>query len=365
MKALVTGASGMIGAAIVDALLARGHSVRALVRASAKVDPLLLKGVDLVVGDLGDAESLRQAVQGVDAVFHAAAALGFQATAAVMDDVNVGGTERLLAASRAAGVGRFVYISSVAVYGPHEPPIDEATPQQPSDPYGRSKQAAEAAVMRAYAQGLPTVILRPCIVYGAGDRYFLPTVLQLTRLPIVPLPDGGDTLIELVYVTDLAEAALQAATRAQAVGQAYNITDGRPTTLRDIIETYALLTGHGPRIVSLDLDRLVRLSGALREALLPLAPRVAYLLDTDRLANLRHDIHYDIAKAERELGYAPQIGLYEGLRRALEAHDPAALGGQRRPNSPLVVGGALALGGLLAVALARRALRRRDEARQF
>ncbi len=365
MKALVTGASGMIGGAIVDALLARGHSVRALVRASAKVDPLLLKGVDLVVGDLGDAESLRQAVQGVDAVFHAAAALGFRAGAAVMDDVNAGGTERLLAASRAAHVGRFVHISSVAVYGPHEPPIDEATPQRPNDAYGRSKQAAEAAVMRAYAQGLPTVILRPCIVYGPGDRYFLPTLLQLMRLPVVPLPDGGDLLIELVYVTDVADAALLAATRAPAVGQAYNITDGRPTSLRDIIETYGLLTGHGPRIVSLDLDRLVQMSGALREALMPLAPRVAYLLDPERLANLRHDIHYDISKAERELGYAPGIGVYEGLRRALEANDPAALGGQRRPNQALVVGGALALGGLLAVAVVRRALRQRDEARPF
>ena len=365
MKALVTGATGMIGGAIVDALLAHGHSVRALVRPAANVDPLLLKGVDLVVGDLGDAESLRQAVQGVDAVFHAAAALGFRAGAAVMDDVNVGGTERLLAASRAAGVGRFVHISSVAVYGPQEPPIDETTPQHPNDPYGRSKQAAEAAVRRAYAQGLPTIILRPCIVYGPGDRYFLPTLLQLMRLPIAPLPEGGDLLIELVYVTDVAEAAILAATRAQAVGQAYNITDGRPTTLRDIIETYAMLAGHGPRIVSVDLHRLIQMSGALREALMPLAPRVAYLLDTERLANLRHDIHYDISKAERELGYSPQIGVYEGLRRALETYDPSWLGGKRRVSMPLALGATALMGALLGVALVRRAFRRRAEARQF
>ena len=176
MKALVTGATGMIGGAIVDALLAHGHSVRALVRAAAQVDPLILKGVDLVVGDLGDAESLRQAVQGVDAVFHAAAALGFRAGAAIMDDVNVGGTERLLAASRAAGVGRFVHISSVAVYGPHEPPIDETTPQQPNDAYGRTKPFRHvwiedhSAVMEAIRRQDPDLARRAMRRHLANTR---------------------------------------------------------------------------------------------------------------------------------------------------------------------------------------------------
>lgn len=365
MQALVTGATGMIGGAIVDALLARGHRVRALVRLATSIDALVLKGVDIVIGDLGDEESLRQAVQGVDVVFHAAALLGFRATPTAMDDVNGGGTQRLLAASRAANVGRFVHISSVAVYGPHEPPIDEATPQHPLDAYGRSKQAAEDAVWQAYAQGLPTVILRPCIVYGPHDRYFLPTVTQMMRLPIAPLPEGGDLLIEVVYVTDVAEAAVLAATRRQAIGQAYNITDGRATTLRDIVETYAMLAGHGPRIIDVDLKRLTQLSGALRDALLPIAPRVAYLLDPQRLANLTHDIHYDIGKAERELGYTPRIGLYEGLRRALEAYDPSWLNSQRRTNMPLAVGAAAAISGLLGVALIRRALTHRRKNREF
>ncbi len=352
----------MIGGAIVDALRARGHVVRALVRPTSQVEPLLVKGVALVMGDLNDDEALRQAVQGVDAVFHAAALLGFRTTDAALMDVNVGGTQRLLRAAQAASVGRFVHISSVAVYGPHEPPIREDTPPTPNNAYGRSKLAAEEAVWRASAAGLPVAILRPCIVYGPGDRYFTPILTQLMRLPALPLPEGGDTLIELVYASDVAEAALLAATRVAAVGQAYNITDGRPTTFRDVVETYALLTGNAPRLVSLDVDRLVQLAGVVREAVAPVAPRLAHLLQEETLDNLRHDIHYDTGKAQRQLGYAPQVGLYEGLRRALDTYDPKLLSRRSHPNLPLIVGGTAVLGGLVGAALLRRALRRgRDE----
>lgn len=361
MKALVTGATGMIGGAVVDALRARGHRIRALVRPSAQVDALLRQGVDVVMGDLGDEASLRQAVQGIDLVFHAAALLGFRNTAQALDDVNVAGTERLLTASRAAGVQRFIHISSVGVYGPHEPPIHEDTPQTPNNAYGRSKQRAEEAVWRAHAQGLATIILRPCIVYGPGDRYFTPIFTQLMRLPVLPLPDGGDRLIELVYVSDVAEAAMQAATRSVAIGQAYNITDGRPTTISDLIETYTMLTGQGPRIINVSVERLTQSAGVLRDALAPIAPRVAYVLRPETLANLQHDIHYDLGKAQRELGYSPQVGFYEGLRRTLEAQQPQVLRQSRVSNMPMVVAGSVVLGGLIGVALLRRAIRQRPQ----
>lgn len=360
MKALVTGATGLVGGALVDALLAQGHSVQALVRPTAHVDDLMLRGVNLIVGDLTNEESLRQATQGVDWVFHSAALLGFGARETDMEWVNVVGTELLLAASRAARVKRFVHISSVAVYGRHDPPIREDTPQTPTSVYGRTKQAAEAAVWQAAREGLPVAVLRPAVIYGPGDRYFLPTLLKVMRLPVVPLPEGGDTLVELVYVSDVADAALLAATRQAALGQAYNITDGRPTTLRDIVDTYGLLTGYAPRIADVGAERVQQVARLAREAVAPVNPRLAHVLSSETLGNLGRDIHYDIRKAERELGYAPQVGLYEGLRRSLAADAPAALRG-RNPNLPIALGAVIALSALVGVALVRRVFRRPAE----
>ena len=361
MHALVTGATGMIGGAIVDLLRARGYRVRALARPTAKIDHLLVQGVDVVVGDLGDEESLRQAVQRVDVVFHAAAVLGAFANPQILDDVNSSGTARLLAACQAARVERFVHISSVAVYGPQPPPVAENAALTPNSPYGHSKLTAEQAVWRAHEAGLAVSTLRPCVVYGPGDRYFTPSLLQLMRLPVLPLPDGGDTQIELVYVTDVAQAAVQAALAPRAVGQAYNVTDGRPTSLRNIVDTYAVLTGHAPRVVDISLARLNQLAGVLRDGLTPIAPTLASLLRPDLLRNLEYDSHYPIAKAERELGYVPQVGLYEGLRRSLEAVNPNLLYRASVPNLPLLAVSGLALGGLVAGAAVRRAVQRRRQ----
>lgn len=357
MKALVTGATGLVGGAIVDALLAQGHSVQALVRPTARVDGLILRGVNLIIGDLNNEESLRQAVQGVDVVFHCAALLGFGASEADMEWVNVVGTELALAASRAARVSRFVHLSSVAVYGSHDPPIGEDAATRPTSIYGRTKLAAEEAVWQAEREGLPVTILRPAVIYGPGDRYFLPALLKAMRLPVVPLPDGGDALVELVYVSDVADAALQAATRTAAVGQAYNLTDGRPTTVRDIVETFGLLTGYAPRIMDISAARLQHIASLAHEAVAPINPRLAYVFGSDVVANLGRDTHYDLRKAERELGYAPRVGLYEGLRRALAADAPDALRGAN-PNFPLAVGGLLVLAGLIGSVWLRRVFRR-------
>lgn len=357
MKALVTGATGLVGRAIVDALLAQGHSVQALVRPTARVDDLMLRGVNLIIGDLNNEESLRQATRGVDVVFHCAALLGFGASEADMEWVNVVGTELVLVASRAARVRRFVHLSSVAVYGPHEPPIHEDAALQPTSIYGRTKLAAEEAVWQAGREGLPVTVLRPSVIYGPGDRYFLPALLKVMRLPVIPLPDDGDTLVELVYVSDVADAALLAASRQAAIGQAYNLTDGRSTTLRDVVETFGLLTGYAPRIVDISAERLQYIASLAHEALAPVNPRLAYVLGSNMVANLGRDTHYDLRKAERDLGYAPRVGLYEGLRRALVADAPGVLRGGN-PNFPLAIGGLLVLAGLVGGVLLRRAFRR-------
>jgi nucleoside-diphosphate-sugar epimerase len=251
------------------------------------------------------------AVDGVDVVIHCAGVVQVRGKHRDLWPVNVEATERLLEASvRAAGPSRFVHLSSVAVYGHTSPPMAEDAPKQPRGAYGRSKWAAEEALWRAHAEhGLPAVALRPCVVYGERDRHAWPSLARLSRMRLVPLPDGGARLFDLVHVSDVVEAALAAATAAPAVGHAYNLTDGEIHSYRDILDAFARFTGRRPAVVSIP-GPLFRLGARL----------------IPDLRTLGLDLHYAIDAARRDLDYRPRVGLSEGLGRMLAAM-PVPTGG--------------------------------------
>jgi nucleoside-diphosphate-sugar epimerase len=302
MRFLVTGATGLVGAHVVDRLLARGDHVRVLVRRPDAADTLRARGLEVHRGDL-TAAATDGCVEGIHVVVHCAATVDTGGDAALLWPVNVEATERLLEASARAGVGRFVHLSSTAVYGAAAPPIAEDAPKRPSGGYGRSKWAAEEALWRHHARGLPGVALRPCVVYGAGDRHAWPTLLGLSRRRVLPLPRRGRRLLDLVHVADVADAVLAAAAAPAAPGRAYNLTDGESHSYRDILDALAAATGRGPAILPLP-------SAGLR-LLARLGRRAA------RLRVLDLDLHYAIDAARRDLGYAPRVSLLEGVRRTL------------------------------------------------
>jgi NADH dehydrogenase len=144
-------------------------------------------------------------------------------------------------------VRRFVYASSASVYALEVPvPTPEDAPLRPESHYGRSKLLAEQAIATA---GVPFNIVRPSVIYGPGDRYFTPAALRLLRLPLLPLVNGGRTLLDLIYVQDVAEFLWQVAQAEVATGRVYNAGPGVPTSLRDLAAAYQALTGRGPTIL--------------------------------------------------------------------------------------------------------------------
>ena len=169
---LVTGATGAVGPAVVRACLAAGYSVRTL-SLDAPAGSVLPPGVEMHVGDVCDGQSVRSAVAGVDVVLHLAALLHQFENVAGLDRqferVNVGGTENVVRAAIAEGVRRVVFFSTIAVYGPSSGRlIDEKTPPRPDTAYGRTKLAAEQAVLSARPGGQPIgTVLRPAAVYGS------------------------------------------------------------------------------------------------------------------------------------------------------------------------------------------------------
>jgi nucleoside-diphosphate-sugar epimerase len=262
MRALVTGGAGFIGSHIVEGLLQEGASVRVLDNfSSGKRENLAAFQGDLEIlpGDLRDAEAIKAAVMDVDLVFHLAAFVSVpqsmlepQACFAI----NVGGTVTLLEAARRAGVRKVVLSSSTAVYGnPDKFPTDEDTPLRPLSPYALSKQVNELYA-RLYTQtfNLPVTSLRYFNVYGPRQRpdsdYAAAISIFTRRLsdgqPITIYGDGKQSR-DFIFVKDVVRANLLAA-GSDAAGEVFNICTGRETSLLDLLEELSEVSPHQPQV---------------------------------------------------------------------------------------------------------------------
>jgi len=217
---LVSGATGYIGGHLVEALLARGHEVRCLVRPSSESAWLEQTGVDVVRGNLLDVDDLRRAVAGVDTVFHLAAVLAESRRGELMR-VNAAGTRAVaLACAERETPPVLLYLSSVAAAGPTVSGRlrREVDPAAPVSEYGRSKRAGELAVA-ALADRVPATIVRPGVVFGGRNRDLLPVcqAIRWTRVHLVPslLPPP----LSLIDVRDLVELMIRAAERGRRIGE--------------------------------------------------------------------------------------------------------------------------------------------------
>jgi len=320
--AFITGATGMVGSHLARRLLDEGWRVRALVRASS--DTALLKswGVELVEGDVGEANpALAACLADADYVFHCAAMVSDWAPLEDMMRVNVHGTRHLAEAAVACGrLKRFVYLSSMVVFGMHpQRDFDESAPRiHTGDHYNLTKIRAEELVQQfARDRGLPVSIVRPPYLYGPRDRQFLPRVLENLKNGQFRFVGSGRQPLSLTYVGNLVEALWLAATKPEAKGEVFLITDGEAITRERILEIvceetgYPMPTRHVPRW-------LVRAVCPIFEGLYSLR-RTAEppLVNKFRLKFMSTPLTYSIAKARRVLGYEPKTTTEQALRQTL------------------------------------------------
>ena len=325
--ALVTGATGFIGGHLVETLLARGYAVRAFARDEARAAGSLPEGVQVVLGDVRDADSLRAAMVGVDLVFHAAAAVGLWGRWRWFQQATVQGTEKAVRAAQEAGVRRFVHFSSVAVYREDAltaGPVRETAPLTGGrwtgafGFYGRSKMLAERAAFRHHSdRGTGVTVLRPAWVYGPRDDSILPYLRLYLKTPLAPWLGQSDPVMPFVYVTDVAEAAVLAAETEGAAGRPYNLA-GPGYPLRDFL--WELADGLGARVPSFRIPQVLARAAALAVETwaLPLSPWLAPPLTPSALALLERGVQVDCSRARRELGWAPRVPMTEGLDATLE-----------------------------------------------
>lgn len=325
-RALVSGGNGFIGSNVCRVLRAAGVPVRALVLPQESTPELEALGVEVVRGDI-DEPLATTLFDDVSHVFHLAAIAIDWGPDALFERVNVGGTRHMLDAAVAAGVERFIHISSLAVhrYSGHAQG-DERTPCDGDiNAYCRSKRAAED-VVRQYSTQIHTTIIRPGVVpYGPGDRLSIPGIVEALQKGIYRHVGGGDTRVCLSYVENLAAGIVQAAQRKGASGESFVLCDD-VTSWRAFVDAIAETFDVPPARGSLPLW-LAQLAALVVEAawrVLPLAgvpPLTRY-----RISLFRGDLVFSAEKARAAFGYQPAIGLREGLRRTrawLEQHGTA------------------------------------------
>ncbi len=318
--AFVTGASGFVGSAVVRALIRSGYGVRALVRRDSPRVNLDGLGVEVIEGDMRDAEAVAVAVKGARYVLHVAADYRLWAPDAnEIMRTNIDGTRVVMAAAHSAGVERIVYTSSVATLklGDDGRPADETNPLAEHEVIGvykRSKVAAERLVEGMVGeQGLAAVIVNPSTPIGPRDVRPTPTGRIIIEAASGRMPAFVDTGLNLVHVDDVAEGHVAALERGR-IGERY-ILGGENLTLAELLRRIAALTGRPPPRLRLPRALIYPLAlGA--EAVARITQREPFVtLDGLRMA--KYKMFFTSAKAERELGYRSRP-VDDALRDALQ-----------------------------------------------
>ncbi len=305
---LITGGSGFLGINLIRFLLARGHTVRSL-----DVAPLAVperRSVDVIEGDIRDPEVARRAVEGIDIVVHCAAALPLY-SAEEIHATDVDGTRIMLEAARQAGVGRFIFISSTAVYGvPDHHPIFEADPVTGVGPYGKAKIEAEELCSTFRKDGICVPLLRPKSFIGPERLGIFELLYDFAseghNFPII---GEGSNRYQLLDVEDLCEAIYLCATLDEdRVNDVFNVGAAEFTTLREDFQAVLDRAGHGKHVVSLPARPAI-LALRLLEVL-KLSPVYQWIYDT-----VARDSYVSIDKIETQLGFAPRFSNRDALIR--------------------------------------------------
>jgi nucleoside-diphosphate-sugar epimerase len=319
MKVLVTGGAGFTGSALVMRLLDLGHQVRSLdYQEGIRSEELCKAGAEIIEGTIVDRHIVDRSMEGIEFVFHVAAAFReLDVPDRHYFDVNVGGTRNIMEIAEKHGVKKVVYCSTQGVHG-HiaNPPGDESSPIKPEDYYQQTKYEGELVVHEFIESGMNATIIRPTAIYGPGDpeRFFM--IFKRVKNGSFLMFGSGKTFYHPIYIDNLVDAFILVMDLERGKGETYIIADEEYLPIKDLVEKVGKAMQMPVKIKYYPLVPLI-IVGHICEKICkpfgitpPIFPR--------RVDWYRQVRAYKIDRAKKDLGYQPKVGIDEGLRRTAE-----------------------------------------------
>lgn len=318
MKALVTGATGFVGQALVRRLQAMGAEVTGLGRNRLRLTQLDSQGVRTIYADLADAQTVRSVCQGQEVVFHAGALSSPWGRAQDFYRSNVIGTQNVIQACEEAGVKRLVHVSTPGIYFRYASRLnvreDEPLPGQVVNEYTRTKLLAEGEIDRAFARGFPVITIRPRAIFGPGDTSILPRLVDRLEKGRLRVIGDGKNITDLTYIENVVDALILCATSPQTtLGKKYNISNGEPVLMWEMIERLCDELGYDFPQQRISYEVALTAAAFLETlyARLPGRPEPPFTRYVVGL--LAKSTTLDISAARREIGYQPHVSNEEGF----------------------------------------------------
>ncbi len=314
MKVLVTGGTSLLGAGVARLLHERGEDVTVMQRSPSGM------GMAEILGDIGDTDALEAAARGADAVVHLAARVAATGSWSDFETVNVRGTADVLGAAIAAGVSRFVYVSSPSVAHQGQSLVGAgAAPANPATArgyYARSKAEAERVALAGNTKALSVVAIRPHLVWGPGDQQLVGRVVERARQGRLAIVGSGTALIDSTYIDNAVDALVAALDRAPELGgRAFVVSNGQPRPVREMLNRIVAAAGLPPPTLQVPAA-VARAGGRVVEAWWDRRDRQDDPPMTSFLAEQLATAHwFDQRETRRALQWEPQVDLAEGFRR--------------------------------------------------
>ncbi|MGG1251665.1 SDR family NAD(P)-dependent oxidoreductase [Brevibacillus agri] len=317
-RVLVTGGTGFLGQKLVQRLHEEGHEVTALGRDETIGRKLQERGIRFVRADIRDRQAVADACRGQEIVQHVAAFSSPWGKYGDMYETNVSGTVHVIEGCKQHGIERLVHVSSPSIYfafaDAYSIQEEQPLPRRFANTYAETKHLAELAVAKAYREGLPTITIRPRALFGPGDNAILPRLIRANEQKYVPLIGGGKALIDLTYVDNVVDALLLCMdSPGSTFGQAYNITNGEPVTLVDVLTDVFRRLDMPLRAKEVPYWKAYAVAWVLESLSRTVLGYREPVLTRYSVGVLAKSQTLDISKARREFGYKPRVSIAEGI----------------------------------------------------
>lgn len=316
MNILVTGGTGFTGSALVLRLIENGHKVRSLdYQKGICSEELMNAGAEMITGSITDADLVDRSTEGMDVVFHLAAAFReLDVPDSHYYDVNVNGTRHVMESAVKHKLTKVVYCSTQGVHGHiQSPPGNENSPIAPADYYQETKYLGEKVVNEFSQSTILSTIIRPTAIYGPGDPGRFLMIYKWAKKGFFPMFGSGRTYYHPVYIDNLVDAFMLSMDFKTGNGETYIIADDQYFSIKELVVKTGSAMGLNIKVVHMPLLPLIIAGHICEKACKPFG--IAPPIFPRRVDWFRQVRAFNIDKAKRELQYEPGIGIDEGLKR--------------------------------------------------